>query len=207
MELRGLDNPMIEKTPKLIIVGGQSGSGKTTTCNFIASHFPNITYYRNQGTSRKPRPCEEGKGAHKLFSLERFHQLESEGKILMKTKFAGNYYWYTYDFIDDINNSFKEKQSLVVDSIQPIKNWEKFKEKFPEIPVVTIFLFSTNLEVLKARIMNRTNSSLEDTNIRLEDSKNILSESELYDFRIDTTDFYNFKEKIISIIKNIIFEV
>lgn len=192
---------MKNKNPKLIIISGPSGSGKTTTCNLIVANFPNIIYYKNQRTTRKPRLGEKGKGAYKSIPIKKFLQLKRQKKILMKTKFAGNYYWYTNNFIKDIEIAFNKNNSLVIDSIQPIKNWVKFKKQFPKIPIITIFLFSNKLELLKLRITKRANSSLKDINLRLKHAKDVLSESKFYDYNIDTSNFSNFKNKIFSIIK------
>jgi guanylate kinase len=197
---------MQQKTPKLIIIGGPSGCGKTTIGNFISENFPNVVYYKNQWTTRKPRPGEEGKGAYQSVSLEKFKELENNNILLMKTKFAGNYYWYTRDFINDIKENFNEKQSLVIDSIQPIKNWLEFKKKFTKIPLVTIFLFA-DIAQLKLRVIKRKNSSLKDISLRMEYAQKVLSESKLYNYKIDTTDFSKAEAKITTIINNIFLKI
>lgn len=185
---------------KLIIIGGPSGSGKTSTCNLIAHKFPHIIYYKNQWTTREPRTGEEGKGAYRSTGLAKFREMAENNKILMRTEFAGNYYWYTAEFLEEIKNHFADGLSLVIDSIQPIENWKRFKDEFPEIPLVTIFLFSKNLDLLRERIMKRSSSSSEDVSLRLAHAKEILAQADEYDFRIDTSDFFGFEEKIFSMI-------
>jgi guanylate kinase len=190
---------------KLIIIGGPSGGGKTTICNFIPTNFPNIRYYKNQLTTRKPRPNEGKKGAYQSIPLVKFHQLGKNNQLLMKTKFAGNYYGYTNDFISDIKKYFKQKQSLIIDSIQPIDNWMQFKNKFPEISVTTIFVYSKDMMLLKSRIMKRSTSSPKDTAKRLAHAKKVISiESKKYDFKIDTTNPTKGNNKILLIMKRII---
>lgn len=192
------------RIPKLIIIGGPSGSGKTMTCNFISKKFPSLIYYKNQLTTRKPRPNEDKKGAYRSISLVKFHRLEKNNQLLMKTRFAGNYYGYTNNFLSDIKKYFDRKQSLIIDSIQPINNWDQFKNKFPNIPVTTVFLYSKDMMLLKSRIMKRGTSSPEDIAKRLRHAKKVISESKKYDFKIETTNFTNFDNKILSIINKIV---
>lgn len=192
---------MVMSKNKLIIIGGPSGSGKTSACNLIANRFSDVIYYKNQWTTRKPRQGEEGKGAYQSVGLEKFKEMEENKMILIETKFAGNYYWYTREFINEIRDHFDKNLSLVIDSIQPIKNWKMFKEKFPEIPLVTIFLFSKDMNLLRERIMKRTSSTPEDITLRLEHAKEVLAQANEYDFKINTTIFRGLRRRFFRLLR------
>ena len=187
----------------LIIIGGPSGSGKTTACNFLASNYASLVYYKNQLTTRKPRINEVKNGAYKSVPIKEFNKLLKQKEIIIKTKFASNYYGYKNAFLEDLKKTNSSGKVLIIDSIQPIKNWKKFSQLYPTIGMVTFFLYS-DIGTLKERITNRQSIKPSILKMRLKHAKEILREKKYYDYAIDTTEFKSAFEKIKQSINDVI---
>ena len=186
----------------LIIISGPSGSGKTTACNFLVSNYSNLVYYKNQLTTRKPRIGEGKDGAYKSIPLKEFNKLLKQKEIIIKTKFAGNYYGYKHTFLKELENANNGGKVFVIDSIQPIKNWKKFEEKYFK-KMATIFLFS-DIDLLRERIAKRQNIDKKNLEVRLKHAKEILKEKKLYNYKIKTNKLDKIDDKLKIIVEKII---
>lgn len=186
------------QNPRLFVIGGPSGSGKTTTARLLSEQMKNYIHYQNQLTTRYPRPSEVEDSPYEFVSKEEMKKLDSSKKLVVKTEFVNNVYAFDQKFYYELKEHLENGNSVVVDSIHPISEWKNFSERFPDVPVSTIFL-SASKDVLKKRIESREKIDAEVLKMRLEHSSMILKDSKKYDFRVSTDDVSSIMNSLISI--------
>lgn len=115
----------------LIIVGGQSGVGKTTLINELTKKFEK--YIRPLSFTTRKRRENENNSEYEFVNEEVFKQLESSGKFATIDFVYGNMYAMSYE---DVNKKL-DSGSLVIKEIHP-KNHNKITEKFENVITVLI---------------------------------------------------------------------
>jgi guanylate kinase len=77
--------------PRLVVLSGPSGVGKSTVVRELRAHHPEL-WLSVSATTRFPRPGEKDGVHYRFVSRERFQQMVAEGELLEWAEFAGNLY-------------------------------------------------------------------------------------------------------------------
>jgi len=132
----------------MIILIGESGSGKTTVLNELEKR--GIKKVINH-TTRKPRPGEKELGEYKFITKEEFENLWKEGKLLQRAEFNGEYYG-TLEGSNE-NSAVISIVDSVKDIKRKIKNTITFYITVPEeVRVERMRLRGETEESIKKRI-------------------------------------------------------
>lgn len=132
----------------MIILIGESGSGKTTILNELEKRG----YEKAMNhTTRPKREREEMLGEYRFVTKEQFEQMWERGELLQRAEFNGEYYGIS-------TNSLKENTCCIqiVDSIQDVKNRAKQLGK-ENISIKTFYLYVPPEERTK-RMLKRGDS-------------------------------------------------
>jgi guanylate kinase len=88
---RFLDNRYMSERPRLTVLSGPSGVGKSTVVSFLRAQHPEV-WLSVSATTRRPRPGERD-GVHYYFVEEdEFAKMVANGDLLEWAVFAGNHY-------------------------------------------------------------------------------------------------------------------
>jgi guanylate kinase len=88
---RFLDNRYMSERPRLTVLSGPSGVGKSTVVSFLRAQHPEV-WLSVSATTRRPRPGERD-GVHYYFVDEdEFAKMVANGDLLEWAVFAGNHY-------------------------------------------------------------------------------------------------------------------
>ncbi len=161
--------------PKLFLLSGTSGVGKTTIAYRLLEEMPNlarlVTYI-----SREPRPNEKNGEDYHFISRQEFENKIANGEMFEYDEHYGNYYGNSKE---DLEKIWKQnKIALILLDINGVKT---IKKTFPEAK--TIFITPDNLENLKRRIRQRPMTD-EAFAKRCEQIEKELQESAKFDFII-----------------------
>lgn len=77
--------------PLLVLVGGQSGVGKTTIINFLVEKYPGLISRPTSYTSRESRGVEDSK-EYLFTTKEHLSELHAKGELINLDKVYGQYY-------------------------------------------------------------------------------------------------------------------
>jgi guanylate kinase len=189
------------KKGKLIVIGGPSGAGKTTSAQMLSKNYDFLNHYREQYTTRNPRPQEVKNSAYRFISEEKLNELKKRGQIDVCTRFLDNFYAFGNGFRKEVKTLISRGQSVVVDSIHDYSDWKNFEDQNPEIPNVKLFLHADDFEELRRRIASRQEISSERVQRRLEHARKHLNQVDNFDYIIETNDFSRHQEKLENFVK------
>ncbi|MFB6181257.1 MAG: hypothetical protein ABEJ93_05255 [Candidatus Nanohalobium sp.] len=192
---------------KLIVIGGPSGAGKTTSAQILDRKFDSILHYKEQYTTRNPRPQEVGNSAYHFISEEKFENLKQRGEIAVSTEFLDNFYAFGNGFRSSVKSAIESGRSVVVDSIHDHNDWKKFEKENPEIPTAKLFLYADDFEELRNRIGSRQEISTKRIQKRLKHARNHLEKVDNFDYVIETNNFTEHQEKLEKFIRKNIGEI
>lgn len=113
---------------KLIIISGNSASGKSTILNKLSKNT--IVSF----TTREPRPGEKDGVDYQYISKEKYFELLNNGGLVEWTKYGGNYYGLTKQEIESKLN--KGNAYVIVD----YHGMKQLKELYPNN--VSIFIYN-----------------------------------------------------------------
>ena len=162
--------------------------------NLLFSHFTpgdfSISY-----TTRKKRSSESENGHYRFVSINEFEDLIEKNAFLEYEKVHGNYYGTP---INPIEDSMKFNHSVLLDidvkGAYNIINTNHFD-------CISFFIRPPSIDILKERLIDRNDMSLEEVESRIIEAKNEIIKSIHFDHLIVNEDFeecYKEVEKILA---------
>ena len=129
-------------TKLIVLIGGDSGCGKTTIANFLSQKVGGFEFIKSR-TTRLKRQSEED-DSYKFLSLSDFKEDEEAGIIFESVLIDGQYYWKRKsDVITE-----KDIALMVVDINGFISIPEKIKEFFPNVKTVKLLLHASKKNIV-----------------------------------------------------------
>lgn len=175
----------------MIILIGESGSGKTTILNELEKRgFGKAVNH----TTRAKREEEKESTEYKFVTKDEFNDMWDEGKLLQRAEFNNEYYGISSD-------SLKEDVACIqiVDSIKDVKS-KAFELGFDEKNITCFYIYVPAEERTK-RMLAR-GDSLEAIQKRLEiDSEKFKNAKEVVDYIVENNVVQEAVDKIIELDK------
>lgn len=162
---------------KIIIISGPSGSGKTTLYKkLLASKKFKRRLVRSVSITTRPKRKGEKHGRDYLFvSLKMFAYKKRSGHFLESEQVFGNHYGTPNKNVQDLLR-VRKNVLLCID----VKGAKSVRRKFPK--TVTIFIKTTSLAVLAARLKGRGSEQKNVVAQRLKTAKEELREAKKYKY-------------------------
>jgi len=162
---------------KIIIISGPSGSGKTTLYKkLLTSKKFKRRLVRSVSITTRPKRKGEKHGRDYLFvSLKMFAHKKRSGHFLESEQVFGNYYGTPNKNVQDLLRAGKNVL-LCID----VKGAKSVCRKFPK--AATIFIKTTSLAVLAARLKGRGSEQKSVVAQRLKTAKKELREAKKYKY-------------------------
>ena len=137
-----------EKKGMMYVLSSPSGAGKTTLTKKIAENNKNFTISISH-TTRKPRPNEINGKDYKFVSMQEFNTLVKENNFFEYANIFDNYY-------GTLKQPVLELLSRGRDVLFDI-DWQGTQQlkKIKNLSLVTFFILTPNIQVLKKRLLNR----------------------------------------------------
>ena len=156
----------------LFILSAPSGAGKTTLCQALCRHFPDILYSISH-TTRRPREGEtQGIDYHYIAKTEFLHLIES-GEWAEWAEVHGNYYGTSANFL---NQGLGAGKDILLDI--DVQGMLKILKLYPSS--ITIFIQPPSLEALKVRLESRGADRPDTIEIRMTNAKKEMAEAHRY---------------------------
>ena len=140
--------------PLLILISAPSGAGKTTLCELLLAHQPQLTRAITC-TTRPPRPGEKDGVDYHFFTAEEFLKRLHAGNFIEHATVYGNSYGILKsELLDKLREG---KDVLLNVDVQGAATIREQAETEPELrrALVTIFLTTPSVEVLEQRLKKR----------------------------------------------------
>ena len=178
---------------KIIIFTAPSGSGKTTLAKYALSIFPELSFSIS-ATTRKPRPNELDGRDYYYVSQDQFTSLIDDHKLFEYQEVYNNQYYGTLNSeLERIWNS--NKVALFDIDVKGAHRIEQMKQK----NVLTIYIKTSSLDVLRARLVNRASDSEESIEQRIDRASKELEYSKYFDYVI-TNDRLELAKKMVELL-------
>lgn len=188
--------------PLFIVLSAPSGTGKTTLCDMLIQHYPELCYSISC-TTRQPRGSEEEGVDYHFLLPETFERLIAEDQFLEYAKVHGNYYGTLKDPIYEV---LRERQCMLLDI--DVVGASQIREHVATLPddnplkmgFVDIFINPPSLYELAERLESRGTDSHEVIEKRLEVAKDELARAHEYMYQVTNDDLDTAFRRICDII-------
>lgn len=173
----------------MLILIGESGSGKTTILNkLVEKGYEKAINH----TTRLPRDGELESGEYKFITKEEFNKMWDNGELLQRAEFNNEYYGIS-------TSSLKDNVVCIsiVNSVKDIKNRAK-ELKLENVSIKTIYVYVEEAERIR-RMKNRgdTNESIQ-TRLVI-DREKFKEVNKVSDFIVENIDIDETVNKIIDL--------
>ncbi|MBI5593635.1 MAG: guanylate kinase [Deltaproteobacteria bacterium] len=157
---------------RIFIVSAPSGAGKTTLCQAIRRHFPDMLYSVSH-TTRPPRPGEiQGTDYHFIGKEEFIHLIDS-GNWAEWAEVHGNYYGTSASFLDQ---GLEAGKDILLDI--DVQGMLKILKKYPSS--ITVFIRPPSLETLRDRLESRGTDKPDIIETRMINAKKEMAQAHRY---------------------------
>ncbi len=156
----------------LFILSAPSGAGKTTLCQAVCRHFPDMLYSVSH-TTRLPRHGEtQGIDYHFITKDEFIHLIES-GQWAEWAEVHGNYYGTSASFL---NQGLAAGKDILLDI--DVQGMLKIMNRYPSS--ITVFIRPPSLEALRERLESRGADRSDIIETRMINAKKEMAEAHRY---------------------------
>lgn len=180
---------VMNKEKNMLILIGESGSGKTTILNkLVEKGFEKAINH----TTRKPRENEQVAGEYKFLTKEEFNQMWDNGELLQRAEFNNEYYGIS-------TSSLKDNVVCIsiVDSVRDIKNRAR-ELNIDNVKIVTVYVYVNEQErVNRMRERGDTDESIQ-TRLMI-DKEKFIKAKEVADYVVENIDLDKTVDKIIEL--------
>lgn len=174
----------------MLILIGESGSGKTTILNkLVENGFEKAINH----TTRKPRANEEKTSEYNFLTKEKFNEMWENGELLQRAEFNNEYYGISMKSLKDNVVCIS-----IVDSVKDIKN--RVKElKIDNVKIHTVYVYVEEQERIKR--MKLRGDSDENIKKRLEiDREKFIKAKEVSNYVLENNNVDETVNKIMKLV-------
>lgn len=176
--------------PLFIVISAPSGAGKTTLCDMLLQHYPEMCYSVSC-TTREPRGDEEDGEDYHFLTVETFQRLIGEGRFLEHATVHGNYYG---TLKEPIYQALRENQCILLDI--DIAGAEQIRNHLETLPqddpmrmgFIDIFVSPPSMQELEARLYGRGTDAEDVIEKRLRNAHQEMAHANRYMFQIVNDD-------------------
>lgn len=169
--------------PRIVIVSGPSGTGKTTVVRRLIETAPVPIIKAVTATTRSPRPGEINERDYRFLSSDEFDKLRGEGRFLETAEVFGTGTWYGTP-----RSEVERAERLGAWSLLEIDVRGALEIKRQFAHAVMIFLKAASAEEYEARLRGRGTESDEAIRSRLERMREELRFADHYEFQVINDD-------------------
>ncbi|WP_372366653.1 guanylate kinase [Candidatus Uabimicrobium sp. HlEnr_7] len=187
---------MSKFTPKIIIVSGPSGVGKTSICETILSENANI--HRSVSATTRNKRIGEIDGHHYYFIQRNSFVEKIKNNDFLEYALVHNNYYGTLK--QSIENAFSQGQHCLVEI--DVQGAEQIK-KNKDFEIVSIFIGLSDIDQIKKRLVLRGSETQRSIQTRMNNMLAELEKKNQYDFYIENICLQN----SIKSINKIIFDI
>ena len=188
--------------PLFIVLSAPSGAGKTTLCDLLLQHYPELCYSVSC-TTREPRLNEEDGIDYHFLSQSRFEQMIKEDLFLEHARVHDNYYG---TLKEPVYQALAENQCILLDI--DVAGARQVREYVKALPpgdplrdgFVDVFINPPSLQELSARLERRATDSPETIRKRVKNAKEELSHAAEYMFQVTNDDLESAFRRLCDII-------
>jgi len=188
--------------PLFIVLSAPSGAGKTTLCDLLLQHYPELCYSVSC-TTREPRLNEEDGIDYHFLSQSRFEQMIKEDLFLEHARVHDNYYG---TLKEPVYQALAENQCVLLDI--DVAGARQVREYVKALPpgdplrdgFVDVFINPPSLQELSARLERRATDSPETIRKRVKNAKEELSHAAEYMFQVTNDDLESAFRRLCDII-------
>ena len=188
--------------PLFIVLSAPSGAGKTTLCDLLLQHYPELCYSVSC-TTREPRLNEEDGIDYHFLSQSRFEQMIKENLFLEHARVHDNYYG---TLKEPVYQALAENQCILLDI--DVAGARQVREYVKALPpgdplrdgFVDVFINPPSLQELSARLERRATDSPETIRKRVKNAKEELSHAAEYMFQVTNDDLESAFRRLCDII-------
>ena len=186
---------MSKFTPKIIIVSGPSGVGKTSICEAIFTEVSNLC--RSVSATTRLKRAGEIDGHHYHFlTHDDFVKKIERGEFLEYAQVHDHYYGTLKQNVED---AFRKQQHCLVEiDVQGAKQIQQNKD----FETISIFVGLSNLDEIKKRLVARGSETQMSIDTRMKNMLRELEKKNEYDFYVENISLKNSIEAIKKIIQN-----
>lgn len=188
----GVDGGAIVVRPRLIVVAGPSGVGKTSVLAELRRRYPDF-YFSISVTTRPPRPGEVDGSHYHFVDNETFDKLVGDNQLLEHAEYAGNRYGTPRNPVEQALD--QGKPAILEIEVQGAR---QVRLAWPSAFMVMIQPPSWN--VLVERLTSRGTENPEIVERRLAAAKDELSASEEFDAVVVNADVRVAAEELLTLI-------
>lgn len=176
--------------PLFFVISAPSGAGKTTLCDLLLQHYPEMCYSVSC-TTREPRYDEEDGIDYHFLSVARFKELIAEEQFLEYALVHDNYYG---TLMEPVRSALREGQCVLLDI--DVVGAAQIREHLATLPpgdalkegFVDVFVKPPSMAELRARLELRSSDAAEIIEKRLINAERELGEAGKYMFQVVNDD-------------------
>ena len=188
----GVGGGAIVVRPRLIVVAGPSGVGKTSVLAELRQRYPDF-YFSVSVTTRPPRPGEVDGSHYHFVDNDTFDKLVADNQLLEHAEYAGNRYGTPRGPVEQALD--QGKPALLEIEVQGAR---QVRDAWPSAFMVMIQ--PPSWEVLVARLTGRGTEKPEVVERRLAAAKDELSASDEFDAVVVNADVRAAAEQLLTLI-------
>ncbi len=179
--------------PKVIVISGPSGVGKSTICGEVVRRLPNVQQSVSM-TTRAPGPGEENGRDYWFVGPEEFRRRLAAGLMLEHAEVFGNWYGTPKDKVDELLAAGRSV-ILAID----VQGGRQVKAIYPD--AVMIFILPPDEKTLAERLSKRGRDSAATVEKRLNGARReIAAAQEFYDNMVINEDLERAIDAVMRII-------